>query len=85
MMVITAESGGRTFCFLSDLVPTAAHVQPTWIPAFDLYPLEAIESRFQWLGAAAKGDWVCGFGHDSTVAFARITDDPKTHFSFVPL
>ncbi|HEX3744302.1 MAG TPA: MBL fold metallo-hydrolase [Bryobacteraceae bacterium] len=26
MMVVTAESGGQTFCFFSDLVPTAAHV-----------------------------------------------------------
>ena len=32
MMVVTAESGGETFCFLSDLVPLAAHLQPTWIP-----------------------------------------------------
>jgi glyoxylase-like metal-dependent hydrolase (beta-lactamase superfamily II) len=36
MMVITASDAGRTFCFLTDLVPTAAHVTPTWVAAFDL-------------------------------------------------
>ncbi len=85
MMVITAESGGRTFCFLSDMVPTSAHVQPTWVTAFDLYPVESIDTKTRWLQAAVKGDWTCGFGHDSTIAFARITEHPKTQFTFVPL
>jgi len=85
MMVITAESAGRTFCFLSDLVPTAAHAQPTWVTAFDLYPLETIQTKIQWLGAAAQGDWVCAFAHDSKAAFARISTDPKTMFRAVPL
>jgi glyoxylase-like metal-dependent hydrolase (beta-lactamase superfamily II) len=82
MMVVTAESAGETFCFLSDLVPTAAHVQPPWVPAFDLYPLETIESKVKWLGAAAEGNWLCGFGHDSA-AFARIRTDPKKQFTAV--
>jgi glyoxylase-like metal-dependent hydrolase (beta-lactamase superfamily II) len=81
MMVITAASHGQTFCFLADLVPTAAHVQPTWVTAFDLFPLETIETKTQWLGQAAEGDWICGFAHDTEIAFARITPDPKTRFS----
>jgi glyoxylase-like metal-dependent hydrolase (beta-lactamase superfamily II) len=85
MMVISAQSQGRTFCFLSDLVPTIHHAQPTWVMAFDLYPLESIESKVQWLGAAAAGDWICGFSHDSEVAFARIETHPKTNFVAVPL
>ena len=81
MMVITAESHGETFCFLSDLVPTAAHVKPSWVAAFDLYPLEIIETKSHWLGRAADHDWICGFGHDPGVDFARITRDPKTQFA----
>jgi glyoxylase-like metal-dependent hydrolase (beta-lactamase superfamily II) len=80
MMVITAESRGQTFCFLSDLVPSTAHLQPTWVMAFDLYPLETIESRTQWLSRAVEGNWLCGFGHDPEVAFARIQADPKVKF-----
>ena len=80
MCVVTAESGGETFCFFSDLVPTAAHTQPTWILSFDLYPLQSIESKQRWLGAAADGGWLCGFSHEAAMAFARIRRDPKIHF-----
>jgi len=74
MMVITAGSSGRVFCFLSDLCPTAAHLMPTWIPAFDLDPIQSIDTKFQWLGAAARGEWICGFAHDPKIDFARILE-----------
>ena len=74
MMVITAASAGRTFCFLTDLCPTAAHVTPTWVPAFDLDPIQSIDSKLQWLGAAACGEWICGFAHDPEIDFARILE-----------
>jgi glyoxylase-like metal-dependent hydrolase (beta-lactamase superfamily II) len=78
MMAVTASSGGGTFCFLSDLVPTAAHLHPTWVAAFDLYPLESIESKTKWLGLAAAEGWFCGFGHDPEIAFARIAAEKNS-------
>jgi len=81
MCVITVESGGETFCFFSDLVATTNHTQPTWVMAFDLFPLETIESRHRWLGAAADGNWICGFSHEVEMGFARIRRDPKKHFT----
>jgi glyoxylase-like metal-dependent hydrolase (beta-lactamase superfamily II) len=78
MMVVTAESGGQTFCFLSDLVPTAAHLHPTWVAAFDLYPLESIENKVKWLGLAAANGWHLGFGHDPEIAFARIAAEKNS-------
>jgi glyoxylase-like metal-dependent hydrolase (beta-lactamase superfamily II) len=78
MMVVTVSSGGSTFCFLSDLVPTAAHLTPTWVTAFDLYPLETIENKTRWLGQAAAASWYCGFGHDCALGFARVGADKKS-------
>ena len=78
--VITASSGGRTFCFLSDLVPTVNHTQPTWVAAFDLYPMQTIDQKAEWLGRAADEGWICGFGHDPKVGFARIERDEKRQF-----
>jgi len=72
MMIVTAESRGETFCFLSDLVPTVHHVTPTWVAAFDLFPLTTIDNKIRILAQAAAGNWVCGFAHDAGVAFARI-------------
>ena len=81
MVVITAESRGQTFCFLSDLVPTAAHLQPTWVAAMDLYPLQTIETKIHWLSKAVEGNWMCGFGHDAEIDFTRIALHPKTRFA----
>ena len=73
-MVITAGSAARTFCFLTDLVPTASHLTPTWITAFDLDPLQSVDSKLRWLTEAFRGEWVCGFGHDTAIPFARIVE-----------
>jgi glyoxylase-like metal-dependent hydrolase (beta-lactamase superfamily II) len=80
MTIITAESRAQTFCFLTDLAPTAAHLQPTWITAFDLYPLESIETKLRWLSAAADGQWICGFGHETEMPFAGVVRDEKAMF-----
>jgi glyoxylase-like metal-dependent hydrolase (beta-lactamase superfamily II) len=74
MMVITAESDARTFCFLTDLVPTVAHLTPTWITAFDLDPLQSVDSKLLWLTDAARGEWICAFGHDTETSFTRIVE-----------
>jgi glyoxylase-like metal-dependent hydrolase (beta-lactamase superfamily II) len=74
MMVITAKSDARTFCFLTDLVPTAAHLTPTWVTAFDLDPLQSVDSKLRWLTDAARGEWVCAFGHDTAMPFARVLE-----------
>ncbi len=80
MMVVTAQSGGKTFCFFSDLIPTFAHVQPSWVAAFDLFPLQAIETKRKWLAAAAGEGWVCAFAHDAAVDFARIEGNGRGHY-----
>ncbi len=77
MMMVTAISQGKTFCLLADLVPTLEHLKPTWVAAFDLFPLTAIESKTNILSQAAREGWWCGFGHDTRVAFATVSDTFK--------
>jgi len=72
MQLVFAESSGQTFCFFSDLVPSTAHLTPTWVAAFDLYPLESIEKKIHWLGRAADEKWICGLGHDHKTDFTRV-------------
>jgi glyoxylase-like metal-dependent hydrolase (beta-lactamase superfamily II) len=77
MCIVKAASRGRTFCLLADLVPTIEHLRPTWVAAFDLFPLTAIETKTKLLAQAAREQWWCGFGHDMNVAFATITENYK--------
>jgi glyoxylase-like metal-dependent hydrolase (beta-lactamase superfamily II) len=75
MWVVRASSRGQTFCFMADLLPTAAHVTPTWVTAFDLYPMESINNKAGWLALASSENWICGFSHDPVNAFARICQE----------
>jgi glyoxylase-like metal-dependent hydrolase (beta-lactamase superfamily II) len=57
-------SGGRTFFYLGDAVPTAAHVDLPYIMSFDLYPAETFANKKALLARAADEGWVLGFSHD---------------------
>jgi glyoxylase-like metal-dependent hydrolase (beta-lactamase superfamily II) len=81
MTIVTAQSRGRTFCFLADLVPLAAHLPPTWVTAFDLDPLQTIQTKLERLGQAVREEWVCGFAHDVSVDFTRIAVSAKAGFA----
>jgi glyoxylase-like metal-dependent hydrolase (beta-lactamase superfamily II) len=72
MMIVRARSGSETFCFLSDMAPTAHHVKPTWIAAVDLFPLTAIENKTRILTRAAEENWWCAYAHDADTSFSRI-------------
>jgi glyoxylase-like metal-dependent hydrolase (beta-lactamase superfamily II) len=72
MMVALVRDEDQVWCHLSDLAPYAAHVTPTWVAAFDLFPLETIATKTELFQRAAVEDWWCSFGHDPAVSFAKI-------------
>src|SRR5438270_6498634 len=45
LQAIIIETGGQTACYISDLIPTSAHLDLNWVMGFDLYPVESVESR----------------------------------------
>src|SRR5437667_305738 len=45
IQAVIVQSRGLTACYISDLIPSSAHLDITWGMAFDLYPLQTIESR----------------------------------------
>ncbi len=72
MMIVLVRSGGETWCHFADLVEYASQLTPTWVSAFDLFPLKTIANKTELLGRAAAEGWWCSFGHDPRVAFAKI-------------
>jgi glyoxylase-like metal-dependent hydrolase (beta-lactamase superfamily II) len=72
MTIVLVRSSDRTWCHLADLVQYSAQITPTWVSGFDLFPLEAIENKTRILGQAAAEGWWCSFGHDPSIAFAKI-------------
>ncbi len=75
MQAVIVESGGRTACYISDLIPTTAHIDITWGMSFDLYPLQTIESKKQYYAKAIPGKWLTLFTHDARTPWAYVETD----------
>ena len=75
MWAILLRSAGKTACYISDLIPTSWHLEPTWVMAYDLFPLETIENRKKYYAQALPGEWLTMFTHDPNVPWAYIQRD----------
>ncbi len=84
MQAIILRSGGHTACYISDLIPTSAHLDLNWVMGFDLYPLETIESRKRYYGQAIPGKWLTMFTHDPERPWAYLARDEKGKIRLAP-
>jgi glyoxylase-like metal-dependent hydrolase (beta-lactamase superfamily II) len=72
---VKIESRGERALFPCDLVPTAAHVNPPWIMAYDHYPLETLAAKRALLGAAADERWLLFLCHEVEAPVGRVARD----------
>ena len=77
MQAIRVHSQGETACYISDLIPTSAHLDLNWVMAFDLYPLESIESRKRYYARAIPEGWLTMFTHDPQLAWSYLRKDER--------
>ena len=75
MQGIIVSSRGKTACYISDLIPTTAHIDITWGMGFDLYPLQTIESKKLYYAKAMAEEWLAVFTHDAKVPWAYVQKD----------
>ncbi|MFZ0951029.1 MAG: MBL fold metallo-hydrolase [Candidatus Sulfotelmatobacter sp.] len=75
MQAVIVESGGCTACYISDLIPSTAHIDLTWGMSFDLYPLQTIQSKKQYYAKAIGEKWLTVFTHDPKVPWAYVETD----------
>ncbi|MGA9716754.1 MAG: MBL fold metallo-hydrolase [Acidobacteriaceae bacterium] len=64
LMAVHIESGGEHACYISDLLPTSAHLDVTWVLGYDLDPLRCIEERKRFYKRAIPENWLVLFTHD---------------------
>ena len=77
MQAIILKSGGRTACYISDLIPTSMHVDYAWGMSFDLYPLEVIESKKRYYQESVREKWLTLFTHDPEIPWGYIEPDER--------
>ena len=81
MQGVIIRSAGQTACYIGDLIPTTAHTDLTWVMAYDILPLETIESRKRFYAQAIPEKWLVVFTHDHQHPFAYLHYDEKKKVS----
>jgi glyoxylase-like metal-dependent hydrolase (beta-lactamase superfamily II) len=64
-------------CYISDLIPTAHHVEPTWVMGYDLDPVTCIAHRKRFLSQAIREKWMVLFTHDHHTPAATVSLNDK--------
>ena len=77
MQAVTIKGDRTTACYISDLIPTAAHLDLNWVMAFDLFPLQTIESRKRYYAQALPEKWLTVFTHDPNSPWGYLEKDAK--------
>ncbi len=63
--------------FTGDLVPTASHLPPAWVMAYDLYPLKTLNERLALYERVRAQNLRIAFPHDRRMGGARLAIDGK--------
>ena len=74
IQAVKITGGGKTLAFVADLLPTRHHIPLPWIMAYDLYPLETLETKRLWVRRIVEEGWIVVFGHDPDIAAATLQE-----------
>jgi len=77
MQAVLVSSGGKTACYISDLVPMLSHLDLTWVMGYDLYPLETIENRKKFYAEAVRQNWLVVFTHEPRTPVVFLDENEK--------
>lgn len=85
MQGVIIESGGRRACYISDLIPTTAHIDLTWGMSFDLFPMDTVESKKKYYAGSIPDKWLTVFTHDPNLPWAYVERDVEGRLVAQPL
>jgi glyoxylase-like metal-dependent hydrolase (beta-lactamase superfamily II) len=72
IQAVVLQGAGKTLAFVADLFPTRHHIPLPWIMAYDLYPLQSLETKRKWLSRIVNENWIVVFGHDPDIPAATL-------------
>ena len=81
---LRVTSGGRTFFYFGDTVPTSAHIDLPYIMSYDLFPVETFNNKKKLYEQAVTEDWTVAFSHDLRCAFGTVRKEGR-RYGFLPL
>jgi glyoxylase-like metal-dependent hydrolase (beta-lactamase superfamily II) len=74
LQAVWVEDRGESLLFLGDAAPWAVQLERlAWVPAYDIAPLQSMETKRRLRHEAAERDALLVFQHDAQVVTARLT------------
>jgi len=58
------RTGEKTLVFVADLIPSTAHIPLVWNMAYDVYPMDMLKEKEEFLDEAAENNYTLFFQHD---------------------
>jgi len=86
IQAVKISGGNRTVIFVADMLPTRHHLPLAWMPGYDLYPLQTLETKRKRIAEIVAQGWIVVFGHDPDFPTATLHDrNGKIEFEPVDL
>jgi glyoxylase-like metal-dependent hydrolase (beta-lactamase superfamily II) len=77
LLGVHIESAGQHACYISDLIPTSAHLDITWVMGYDLDPVTCIAQRKRFYTRAIPERWLVLFTHDHNTPMGYIRQNDR--------
>lgn len=77
MMLPQISYAGKTYVYMADLLPAAAHVPLPYVMAYDMFPLKTLEEKKDFLEEAVDHNYVLIFEHDPTIVCCTLERTEK--------
>jgi glyoxylase-like metal-dependent hydrolase (beta-lactamase superfamily II) len=74
IQAVKLSGGGKTIVYIADLIPTRHHLPLPWIMAYDLYPMQTLETKRKWVADIVRNGWTVIFGHDPEYPAATLRE-----------
>jgi glyoxylase-like metal-dependent hydrolase (beta-lactamase superfamily II) len=82
---VIIESNNKKAAYVGDLIPTSAHLHPTWVMGYDLSPIDCIDNRHRYYRTAIPERWLTVFTHDPSTPWAYISRDSAGRYFAEPV
>ena len=80
---VLIESQNDALFYVGDLVPTASHLRPIYVMAYDLYPRETFFNKERFLERAADDGWWVMWPHDPDLVWAKVVTDERDGYAAI--
>jgi glyoxylase-like metal-dependent hydrolase (beta-lactamase superfamily II) len=79
--IVTIEDKGDGAIYWADLMPTTSHVRIPYIMGYDLFPLDVIKNKQEFIKMSIERGWTSFFEHDPQYTHGKISlEDGKPRF-----